>query len=140
MDGLSPLTLKSSRLALSIYLVLVVFAAGSVMLSGLSLLLKSLFILLLVLFVCVRRSTPPVQLACTAQQWWMQEQPGHEQIALELCGDVLVLAWLVVVKFRRRDNDKTVTLALWPDSAGSEDLRRLRVFLRYGKMRSLSQS
>lgn len=137
MDGLSPLPLTASRISFYLYLVLTVLAAASVMLSGISLLLKILLILLLLLLVCMPQSTPPAHIGCSTGQWWMQERSGPEPVHLVLCGDVLVLAWLVVVKFRRCDNGKTITFALWPDSADSEDLRRLRVFLRYGKMQSL---
>jgi hypothetical protein len=56
---------------------------------------------------------------------------------VELVNEQLVLPWLVVLNFRineagEKNPGKIYILALWPDMATADDLRRLRVWLRYG--------
>lgn len=133
MDGLLPITLKPSRGAFYLAIAAALLAVLAVWLSGLDALVKSLLTALLVWVIAHRQAGPPVTLGCTNGQWWLLDQGCHHRVPVERRGDLCVLAWLVVMKYRRSDNGKTLVLALWPDSADSEELRRLRVFLRYGK-------
>lgn len=133
MDGLLPVTLKPSRMAFYLAVAAVLLAVLAVWLSGINVLVKLLLVCLLLWVIAYHQGVPPVTVGCTNGQWWLLDQGSGHRIPVERCGDLCVLAWLVVMQYRRSDNGKTFVLALWPDSADREDLRRLRVFLRYGK-------
>lgn len=68
-------------------------------------------------------------LACREGTWLLRGASG--ELRAELVGEQVVLPWLVVLQWRDLQGNKPVSLSLWPDSAVQDDLRRLRVFLRY---------
>lgn len=62
------------------------------------------------------------------RRWWLTDASGEH--AVELAGEFLVTPWLLVLRFTR-DTGAGVDLVLPPDSADADDLRRLRVLLRF---------
>jgi hypothetical protein len=50
---------------------------------------------------------------------------------LQPVGEWLVTSWLLVMRFKRQDG-RRLSLVLPPDSADGDELRRLRVLLRFG--------
>jgi len=62
-------------------------------------------------------------------QWFLQCE--DKEIAAELCGEQLVLPWLIVLNFKELSSRKKHSLTLWLDSADKEELRKLRVFLKF---------
>ncbi|MEX1032067.1 MAG: protein YgfX [Cellvibrionaceae bacterium] len=68
------------------------------------------------------------QLRYVDGRWWLADHRGEE--SLELIGEYLVTPWLLVLRFKRSAG--SATLVLPPDSAATDDLRRLRVLLRFG--------
>lgn len=61
--------------------------------------------------------------------WFLLEQ--RDEQPLTPLGEWLVTSWLVVLQFRRQ-NGKRLSLVLPPDAAQPDELRRLRVLLRFG--------
>jgi len=137
MDRLTAISLKPSRLALHAHSFVLLLAITAVWLCGLSVWLKCLLTMML-LCAGVWQHQKLKQLPCRAigfeqEQWWLLIQ--NNKIMIELVNEQLVLSWLVVLSFRvnkpgEKDSGKKMTLALWPDMADADDLRRLRVFLR----------
>ncbi len=64
---------------------------------------------------------------------WSYSYNGNDAIkyALDARGDQVLWPWLLVLNFRRTDG-RRLALTLLPDAADDNDLRRLRVLLRYG--------
>lgn len=69
------------------------------------------------------------QLHYLDQRWWLTDATGEQP--LELVGEFLVTPWLLVLRFTAA-RGKPLSLVLPPDSAAADDLRRLRVLLRFG--------
>jgi hypothetical protein len=69
------------------------------------------------------------QLLYDNNQWRLVS--GASEAPLELTGELLVTHWLLVLRFRTQVG-KVQSLVLPPDSAAADDLRRLRVLLRFG--------
>jgi hypothetical protein len=132
MDEFSIISLKPSRIALYLQAGVLVLAWIALALSGLSWIFKSGLILLLLLtgFHCLRqqRSAMISSMGYGQQQDWVMR--NQKKVAVDLQGEQLVLPWLVVIQWREKESGKKGALALWPDSARKDDLRRLKVFLR----------
>jgi|SRR5690606_8106623 len=134
MEEFFSISLKPSRMAVVLPVALTGLALIAMGLSGLSWALKGWSMLLLI-SVSVYYFHKSQQLRITAigygsQQLWLMR--SQEKIAIELQDEQLVLSWLVVMQWREKERGKKGALALWPDSAHPEDLRRLRVLLRVG--------
>lgn len=69
------------------------------------------------------------QLRYDDQQWWLADAAGDKP--LELVGEYLLTPWLLVLRFTVQAGHR-ITLVLPSDSADVDDLRRLRVLLRFG--------
>jgi hypothetical protein len=110
-----------------------VLTAFAVLLCGLPWLVK--MILMLVLLGACRWQHYPCKpaitlIGCEQGQWWAMI--AGLRAPLVLVDEQLVLTWLVVLHLRDMQTGVVYHLALWPDSAHRDDLRRLRVFLKYG--------
>lgn len=53
------------------------------------------------------------------------------RIAASVYGDSTVFSWMVVLRLRLDEQDRTVVLVLLPDSMSTEQFRLLRLFLRW---------
>ncbi|GAB3250006.1 hypothetical protein GCM10027296_14100 [Chitinimonas naiadis] len=62
-------------------------------------------------------------------RWWLSEGETGREYAQE--SGIYCTPWLTVLPLRSEDA-QFVRLRLWPDSASRDDLRRLRVWLRWG--------
>lgn len=71
---------------------------------------------------CVMRVAPDGRLQC---------REGGEWCDAEVQGDSLVSPLLIVLRYRCAADRRTRTQVLLPDSAAADDLRRLRVSLRW---------
>lgn len=140
MEDLSFIALKPSRIARNLHVVLALLALLALCLSGVESIWKVLLTLLL-LWAAVwqwRRdqSVPVKGLSCKSGRWYLLIDDREYQG--ELCGEQRVLSWWVMLQWRedamQKKTQKKKVLVLWPDSADPEDLRRLRVFLRYGQV------
>lgn len=60
--------------------------------------------------------------------WSLRDENGEEP--LHPAGEWLVTSWLIVLRFKRADGSR-LDLVLPPDSAPPDELRRLRVLLRF---------
>jgi len=140
MEDLSFIALKPSRIARNLHVVLALLALLALCLSGVGSIWKVLLALLLLwaaLWQWRRDQSVPVKgLSCKSGRWCFLINDREYQG--ELCGEQRVLSWWVMLQWRedtmqKKTMQKKKVLALWPDSADPEDLRRLRVFLRYGQ-------
>jgi len=122
MDRLTAIPLRASNIAFYLHTIVLVLSIMALWLCGLPLWCKFLL--------------------TGAGMWLLRKQKllpvsviDFEQI--ELVNEQLVLSWLIVLNFRvnesgEKNSGKKYALALWPDMASVDDLRRLRVFLRSG--------
>lgn len=62
-------------------------------------------------------------------QWMLDD--GQQEYEATLLPGAYCMPWLIVLPLRREDG-ATIRLRLWPDSADAGQLRRLRVWLRWG--------
>lgn len=69
------------------------------------------------------------QLRFDGEGWWLADRSGEQP--LDLRGERLVTSWLIVLNFITAAG-RRIALVLPPDSASADDLRRLRVALRFG--------
>jgi len=70
------------------------------------------------------------ELRLDGEQWSLLA--GGENHELRARGSFFVSPWLLVLNFERLADRKGFSLVLPPDSADGDELRRLRVALRYG--------
>lgn len=134
MEELAYISLKPSRIARYLHLTVTLLALFALVSSGLLWWLKIILAGLLVVsgWQWWRDRCMPVQaIACADGQWRVWTSCGETHVELTLAP--LVLSWLVVLQWRAPHNGKRYGLALWPDSAHQDDLRKLRVFLRFGQ-------
>jgi hypothetical protein len=68
------------------------------------------------------------ELHCQEGRWSLGDRSGEQP--LHPLGEWLVTSWLIVLQFKRADGSR-INLVLPPDSAPPDELRRLRVFLRF---------
>jgi hypothetical protein len=124
MDKLNVITLKPSRIAVYLRAIVFLLSVIALWLCGLDVAFKILLTVMLsalsVWDYCQQKQLPLAVI-------------DVEQI--ELVDEQLVLPWLIVLSFRvntpgEKNGGKKITLALWPDMAHADELRRLRVFLR----------
>jgi hypothetical protein len=133
MDGLSPIPLADSRIPVMLSRLASVLAALAVLMCGLPWLVKMIFLLVLLGADRwqQRSHTPAITLiGCEQERWWAVI--AGLRTPLVPVDEQLVLTWLVVLHLRDTRSGAVHHLALWPDSAHRDDLRRLRVFLKYG--------
>lgn len=134
MEEFSVISLKRSRIATFLQGMVLVLALVAIGLSGLAGTLKLWLALLLLLtglhYTRQQQNIMMSRIGYGQQQAWVMI--GQEKIAVDLQGEQLVLPWLVVIQWKEKESGKKGALALWPDSAANDDLRRLRVFLRVG--------
>ena len=77
-----------------------------------------------------REARQPVRLRLQADGGVQLRSETGDWEDIEMCGDSYVSTVLVILRYRTADG-QAHTLALLPDSADAEDLRRLRVSLRW---------
>lgn len=141
MDEALVISLKPSRIERCLQWSLLLLALLALALSGLSALAK-VFLALLTLALLVpgllvpgllrgekQQSVFVSTIAWEAGSWWIVR--GGQRIAIELRGEQRVLSWLVALQWRESAGTRRGSLALWPDSADAEALRRLRLRLRF---------
>lgn len=78
----------------------------------------------------MRARTPGAALRCR-QDGSLQVRIGADWCGASLLGDTVVLAWLVVLRYRVAQGSSTETRVILADSLAAEDFRRLRVWLRW---------
>ncbi|MGQ9425880.1 protein YgfX [Gilvimarinus sp. F26214L] len=131
MTGLS-LHLRPSRLLLFFLGLTHLAAAGAVWLSALPywacLVVDAGILLGLPLSVRPHLWPGSRQLSYQGEWRWISDVEAER---LELRGEFLVTPWLIVLQFVSAEGRRR-PLILLPDSADADDLRRLRVLLRYG--------
>lgn len=133
MEELSVISLKPSRIAIYLQGIVWILAMVAIVISGFSWLLKSSLILLLLTAFYQVNTQRKIMISCISfgqQQGWIIMR-DKKKFVVELQGEQLVLPWLVVLQWREKESRQQGALALWPDSAQKDDLRRLRVFLRF---------
>lgn len=135
MDRLDIITLKPSCISLRLHLGILLLALASVLLCGLSWLIKIPLVLCFSgrLFP-VRNHFRVVKMGFEQGHWWAIVDNGEmigNKMKIQLIGEQLVLPWLVVMNIRVEDSRQKHSFVLWRDTADKDDLRRLRVFLRY---------
>lgn len=137
MDRLTAVTLHTSRISFYLRTVVLLLALAALWLCGLSWWWQAALSAALLAGAfwqetkCKQLSVSA--LGCEQEQWWALVDDVKRPV--ELVGAQLVLSWLIVLNFRINEADekksaKKYALALWPDTAKSDDLRRLRVWLR----------
>jgi len=139
MDRLAAIPLKPSQITIYLHLAVLLLSLTALWLCGLLWVWK-FFISVALLGAALwwhQRQQPlsVVALGCEQAQWWVRV--GEHKTGIDLVSAQLVLPWLVVLNFRikeprEKNSVKQHTLVLWPDTASTEDLRRLRVCLRNG--------
>jgi hypothetical protein len=77
---------------------------------------------------CYRALEKSVKTLGFERNWYLDDARGRR--LLQPVGEVVVWQWLIVMHFRPLNGGRRLSLALLPDSAVPEDLRRLRVWLR----------
>ncbi len=146
MERLDKIHLRPSRcfrhLCCIVYgLALLAIAVCGLPLAGKALLL---FVWLIQAYFCWRNSLRPVTaLAFSQCQWRLfclsSDGATTREHTVELCAEPVVSGGLVVLAFRELHSEsypvRYHNLAIWFDSVDREDLRALRVFLRYGSFR-----
>jgi hypothetical protein len=134
MEELAYISLAPSRVARYVHLGATLLAllafSSSGMAGGLKIILASLLVVVSIWQWRKGEDLPVLGFACVKGQWCLWT-PGGEH-GVEMMCEPLVLSWLVVLQWRYKESGKRCALALWPDSASQDDLRRLRVFLRFG--------
>lgn len=137
MERLTTITLQPSRMAFYLHRAILLLSLLALWLCGLSWWWKvaiSAALLAAALFYekkwheTKHKQLPVSALGCEQAQWWVLV--GDDKRLVELVGAQVVLSWLVVLSMREKNSGKKYALALWPDMACGEDLRRLRVWLR----------
>jgi len=132
MERLLAIPLKSSRITLYLHGGVLLLSILALWLCGLLVWIKLL--LTAVLFVAAlwqyQKQMPIRAIGIEQTQWWLLYR--EHKIFVELVNEQLVLSWLVVLNIREKESGKKHVLALWPDTASADDLRRLRVLLRNG--------
>ncbi|WP_345548380.1 protein YgfX [Microbulbifer aestuariivivens] len=68
----------------------------------------------------------------TAERRWFWRQAGLETQEIDLCGELVLWPWLIVINGRDR-HGRHRRLVLARDSVMAEDWRRLQVALRYSR-------
>lgn len=136
MEELACISLKPSRIAMGVRRIVLAMSLAAIGLSGLSWTFKGCLGLLLLLAGLYDRDKQGkaviTGIGYGEQRGWVMI--NQEKVAVDLQGEQLVLPWLVVVQWQERESRKKGALALWPDSAATDDLRRLRIFLRMGSI------
>lgn len=139
MDRLTAILLKPSQITVYLHGAVLLLALVALWLCGLMWWWKLIATVTLLAAALWRykqhKQLPVAAIGCEQGEWWgcVDEQKTF----IELVSAQLVLSWLVVLRFRikelgEKNAGKKYTLVLWPDTASAEDLRRLRVCLRYG--------
>lgn len=133
MDRLAAISFKSSYIARYVHAIVFLFTIIALWLCGLLVWLKVVLTAVL-LCACVWQHRKQKQFQVSAigfeqGQWWALIH--SHKLTIELVNEQLVLPWLMVLNLREKESGKKYALALWPDTASADDLRRLRVFLRY---------
>lgn len=142
MPVLETLQVKSSRILLSYIVILHGLLLGLLALLGLAGPLKLLFAALLMLslgwqlhryarFPCL---APIVALRHDGQRWLLQlREPDGRTVeeAAWLQGDSVVPGFMLLLNFRLCGRRRRYSLLLFNDALGAEELRRLRVLLRF---------
>lgn len=134
MEELAYISLTPSRMARYVQGIAVALALSALWISGLAWWLD-IFLSLLLVAILLRqwrrdREVWVQGLDCAGGRWRLWTSRGEQTV--ELRREQLVLSWLVVLQWCDPVSGKSAALALWPDSASPDDLRRLRVFLRFG--------
>lgn len=70
----------------------------------------------------------PSQLSYRDGDWYLMLSGVEFRAAL--VGDLVIQSWLLVARFRLHASSARISVICLPDSAGVEDFRRLRVWLR----------
>jgi len=123
-----------SRITVIVQRAVVVLSALAILLCGLVWPLK---VMLLALLVCLsiwqeRRQVLRINsVSCERGQWWAVI--AGKRVSVTLHGEHVVLVWLVVLHLRDVDSNRVHPVVLWPDAARTDDLRRLRVFLKFSE-------
>jgi len=133
MERLPAITLKPSRFAYYLHLVVLLLALSALLLCGITWLIKvflGLSLLVVGIWLLKTQNQLIIEEIGFEQEHWWAVIKGNK-IKVSLFGEQLVLPWLVVINLRAVDTNQKYSLALWRDAVDKEDLRRLRVFLRY---------
>lgn len=76
------------------------------------------------------RPAPPVVLCCRPDGV-LSVGTGEAGQTVEICSDTVVLAWLVVLRYRSTAGARPDTVVILGDSLDREEFRRLRIWLKW---------
>ncbi len=77
-------------------------------------------------------TAPPEAVACEEDGSWSLFW-GRHRAAAEAAGEMVVWPWLQVLRLTDVDTGRRHTIIVLPDSAGRDDRRRLRLWMRLGR-------
>lgn len=126
--------LKPSRLLGLLLGAMSVLALGAIYLAALPLAAQGVLAVSVVgaLAYGWKRLQAPADLRIEAAGTLQCRDEEGEWIPLEVLGDSLVTRYMIVLRYRR-PGTRAHTRVLMPDSASADDLRRLRVSLRWAR-------
>lgn len=125
------LTLQPSRWLRRATAVLHLLAGAAILLADLPVWLAGLLLLAVAASLAHARRLPPsTALRCRADGS-LAMRAGDDWQAVDLLPDSLVLAWLVVLRYRHPGRRWADTLVVLPDGLAADDFRHLRVWLKW---------
>jgi hypothetical protein len=135
MDDLPLIQLRPSRIGRYLFFLLACLTATAVVISGLSWSYQWIVlaaVVMLVWFQCKMFSALTVSaLRCASGQWFVCIQ--GKEVLVDLHREAMVMPGLITLCVRESQTGRKYDLVLWSDSAAADDLRKLRVLLRFWK-------
>lgn len=125
------LTLRPSRVQAIVLATGLALAAGAVLLASLSQPAKAALLFLMGLAVWRVLQKSPIAALRISQSGEAFVRMNDDWLNAEITGQPVATPWLVLLRLKLENGDK-LSLHLWPDSADTNQLRRLRVWLAWG--------
>lgn len=125
------LTLRPSRVQTAVLAAGLALAAGAALLANLPLPVKAALLFLIGLAGWRALQKSPIAALRISQSAEVGVRVGEDWLNAEITGQPVATPWLVHLRLKLENGDK-LSLHLWPDSADTNQLRRLRVWLGWG--------